>query len=169
MIDKNGFRANVGIILINAQQQVFWGRRVGNQNAWQFPQGGMKEAETDEQAMYRELYEELGLLPQHVSVLDRVRPWIYYRLPRHLRRYRSKPLCIGQKQKWFLLQLMTTDGHIALDRSEKPEFDRFQWVSVDHALSNIVDFKRKAYRRAVRHLAAHFPTQASSGEQHGAG
>ncbi|MBT8439556.1 MAG: NUDIX domain-containing protein, partial [Gammaproteobacteria bacterium] len=51
MIDSEGFRANVGIIICNDKRELFWGRRVG-QDAWQFPQGGINADETPEQAMY---------------------------------------------------------------------------------------------------------------------
>jgi 8-oxo-dGTP pyrophosphatase MutT (NUDIX family) len=60
VIDREGYRLNVGIILSNTRNQVFWGKRV-REDAWQFPQGGMKRGETPEQSMYRELEEEVGL------------------------------------------------------------------------------------------------------------
>ena len=68
MIDAQGFRANVGIILVNDQGQVFWGRRIG-MSAWQFPQGGVNPRESLEAAMFRELREEVGLEPHHVKVI----------------------------------------------------------------------------------------------------
>lgn len=153
MIDCNGFRSNIAIILMNQDGQVFWGRRVGGYDAWQFPQGGMMEGETHEQAMYRELHEELGLMPQHVTVVARMRPWAYYRIPRQFRRYRSKPLCIGQKQKWFLLRLNAADSTLRFDCNDKPEFDDFRWVDMAYASTHVVDFKRKVYRKAHRHFA----------------
>jgi putative (di)nucleoside polyphosphate hydrolase len=155
MIDNNGFRSNIAIVLMNAHQQVFWGRRVGGHDAWQFPQGGMMQGESHEQAMYRELHEELGLLPQHVSVIASMGPWAYYRIPRHFRRYHSKPLCIGQKQKWFLLRLNMPDSTLCLDHAEKPEFDQFRWVDMAYAVDNIIDFKRKVYLKAYRCFADH--------------
>ena len=63
MLDREGFRPNVGIILLNARNEVFWGKRV-KEHAWQFPQGGIKPGETPEDAMYRELEEETGLRPE---------------------------------------------------------------------------------------------------------
>jgi hypothetical protein len=65
MLDREGYRPNVGIILCNARNEVFWGKRI-REHSWQFPQGGIKRGETPEQAMYRELHEEVGLLPEHV-------------------------------------------------------------------------------------------------------
>ncbi|MEW8587371.1 MAG: RNA pyrophosphohydrolase, partial [Candidatus Thiodiazotropha sp.] len=103
MIDADGYRPNVGIILCNDNRQLFWGRRVG-QDAWQFPQGGIKSDETPEQAMYRELREEVGLKAEQVEMMGATRNWLRYRLPeRYIRRHRE-PLCIGQKQIWFLLR-----------------------------------------------------------------
>ena len=77
MLDKHGYRPNVGIILLNQDNQVFWGKRIREQS-WQFPQGGINAAESPQQAMYRELHEEIGLGPQHVSLLGRTRDWLHY-------------------------------------------------------------------------------------------
>jgi len=106
VIDPDGFRPNVGIILTNDAGQVLWARRI-NQNAWQFPQGGINSNETPEQALYRELNEEVGLEQQDVKILACTRGWLRYRLPQRLVRTHSQPLCIGQKQKWFLLRLVS--------------------------------------------------------------
>ncbi len=107
VVDNKGFRLNVGIILANKERQIFWGRRIGH-DAWQFPQGGVNEHETLKQAMFRELYEELGLEPNDVSVLGVTNSWLRYRLPKHYIRQNNFPIVIGQKQKWFLLQLTST-------------------------------------------------------------
>src|SRR5690606_35697365 len=97
VIDNDGFRPNVGIILTNDQGQLLWARRVGGQDAWQFPQGGINPHETAEQALYRELHEEIGLLPHDVDILACTRGWLRYRLPTRLVRHNSLPLCVGQK------------------------------------------------------------------------
>ena len=97
MIDSDGFRPNVGIILCNNQRRLFWGRRVG-QNAWQFPQGGINRDETPEEAMYRELEEEIGLQSHQVKIIGSTRDWLRYRLPERYIRKHCEPLCIGQKQ-----------------------------------------------------------------------
>lgn len=152
MIDSRGYRANVGIILCNDSGGLFWARRVGQQ-AWQFPQGGIQEQENAEQALFRELHEEVGLAPEHVEVMGATRDWLYYRLPKHLIRRHSKPLCIGQKQRWFLLRLVGSEDNVCLDRCEKPEFDHWRWVSYWHPLEEIVFFKRKVYERALTELA----------------
>jgi len=80
MIDRDGYRPNVAIVLVNSRNQVFWGERV-REHAWQFPQGGIKPGETPEQAMYRELREEVGLRSNHVKVLGRTRDWLRYDVP----------------------------------------------------------------------------------------
>ena len=104
MIDTDGFRLNVGIILANKAGQVLWAKRVG-QEAWQFPQGGIKAHETPIRALGRELHEELGLTTKQVKILGATKGWLRYRLPSHLIRYHQLPLCIGQKQVWYLLYL----------------------------------------------------------------
>ena len=152
MIDPEGYRPNVGIILTNQYGQLLWARRVG-QDAWQFPQGGIKEHETPEEALYRELKEEIGLDADDVDIIARTRGWLRYRLPRKMIRRHSKPICVGQKQKWFLLQLRCGENSICVDQSPTPEFDRWRWVSYWYPLGQVVAFKREVYRRALKELS----------------
>ncbi len=152
MIDSDGFRPNVGIVIANERGQVLWARRVG-QNAWQFPQGGINDGESPEQALYRELYEEVGLEESDVELLACTRGWLRYRLPQRLVRRENRPLCIGQKQKWFLLKMRGEEAKIRFDCGHKAEFDHWQWVSYWYPLGQVVAFKREVYRRAMKELA----------------
>ncbi len=153
VIDADGFRPNVGIMLANDKGQVLWARRIGGQDAWQFPQGGINSNESPEQALYRELHEEVGLRPEDVKVLGCTRGWLRYRLPKRLVRQHASPVCVGQKQKWFLLQLQSDDSTISLDHAGKPEFDGWRWVSYWYPLGQVVSFKRDVYRRALKELS----------------
>lgn len=152
MIDARGFRPNVGIIVCNRQGQVLWAKRIG-QDAWQFPQGGINSGEKLQRAMYRELREEIGLQPQDVQVLGSTRNWLHYQLPKNFIRRNSNPVCIGQKQKWFLLALKGDESRVSLSNDNKsPEFDDWRWVSFWYPLNQVIDFKRDVYRRALTEL-----------------
>lgn len=152
MIDSDGYRPNVGILLTNPQGQLLWARRVGGQDAWQFPQGGIKQNEDAETALYRELHEEVGLSANEVSILGVTRGWLRYRLPsRYVRQ--QKPVCIGQKQKWFLLEFNGDDERVDVAGGDTPEFDTWRWVSYWYAINNVVAFKREVYRRALKELS----------------
>jgi putative (di)nucleoside polyphosphate hydrolase len=151
MIDTDGYRMNVGIILTNQDGQVLWAKRVGQQ-AWQFPQGGIKAHETPKLALFRELYEELGLTTEQVNVLGATRRWLRYRLPEHLIRYHQRPLCIGQKQVWYLLRLLETDNNIHLNSVNEPEFDQWLWVDYWYPLTEVVSFKKQVYEKALSEL-----------------
>ena len=150
MIDSDGFRANVAIILMNRHGKVFLGKRI-RQSSWQFPQGGLNSGELPIEAAYRELHEEAGLYPKDVTILNVTPQWIYYRLPRYLIR-RNYPLCIGQKQKWFLFRLNRPDTEIDLFSTSKPEFDDWRWVDYWYPLKQVIHFKKKAYQIALKVL-----------------
>lgn len=148
MIDDDGYRPNVGIIICNRHGQVFWAKRCG-QHSWQFPQGGIDDEETAEEAMYRELYEEVGLKKADVRILAHTRQWLRYKLPKRLIRWDSKPVCIGQKQKWFLLGLECDESNVKMDCTNSPEFDGWRWVSYWYPVRQVVQFKQDVYRRAL--------------------
>jgi putative (di)nucleoside polyphosphate hydrolase len=152
VIDPDGFRQNVGIVLSGTGGRLLWAKRI-NQDAWQFPQGGIQRGESPREALYRELHEELGLLPEHVQILGVTTGWLRYRLPsRYLRRGRGR-LCIGQKQKWFALRLLGAETDVRFDATAKPEFDGWRWVDYWHPVDEVVEFKREVYRRALNELA----------------
>jgi putative (di)nucleoside polyphosphate hydrolase len=152
VIDSEGYRLNVGIILCNAEGRLFWARRIG-QHSWQFPQGGIRRDESPEQAMFRELAEEVGLRPEHVQVIGSTRGWLRYRLPKRLIREGCSQACIGQKQIWFLLRMRCGEEAVRLDSSDRPEFDHWQWVDYWYPLRAVVPFKRHVYWRALHELA----------------
>lgn len=152
MIDADGFRRNVGIVLCNGEGRVFWGQRVG-QGGWQFPQGGLAEGESLRDALYRELAEEIGLGREHVEELGRTRKWLRYHLPQRYRQPARQPLCIGQKQVWFLLRLTAPDTAIQLDAGETPEFEAWRWIEFWSPPDEVIFFKRRVYRRALAEFA----------------
>ncbi len=154
MVDPDGYRPNVGIVLMHGDGRLFWARRV-NRDGWQFPQGGMNTDETPREAMFRELREETGLLPEHVEVLGATPGWLRYRLPRRCVRPGPRPVCIGQKQVWFLLRLVGAETEVRLDLTDKPEFDSWRWVDFWYPAQHVVSFKREVYVRALQHLAPH--------------
>jgi len=152
MIDRDGYRPNVAIVLVNARNQVFWGKRV-KEHAWQFPQGGIKQGETPEQAMFRELQEETGLEAHHVRVLGRTREWLHYHVPNHWVKREWRGTYKGQKQIWFLLRMVGRDCDISLRASGHPEFDAWRWNDYWVPLEGVIEFKRDVYRSALEQLA----------------
>lgn len=164
VIDASGFRAGVGIILVNKQRKLFWAKRIYQKNAWQFPQGGLLKGETTEQALYRELQEEIGLTEQDVRILAESRQWLSYRLPKHLFRHHSLPLCIGQKQRWFLLELLSDDDKVDFNTTDSPEFIGFRWVSYWYPSKQVIAFKRQVYQRALNEFAPILFPEHSSDE-----
>lgn len=151
MIDDDGYRPNVGIIVANTEGQVLWAKRVG-QEAWQFPQGGIRSAESAEEALYRELHEEIGLNADAVEIVGTTKGWLRYKLPKRLLRDSKSPF-IGQKQRWYLLKMLADDEAVSFEHSETPEFDHWQWVSYWYPLGQVVSFKQEVYRRAMKELA----------------
>jgi putative (di)nucleoside polyphosphate hydrolase len=156
MLDREGFRPNVGIVLLNARNQVFWGKRLRT-HSWQFPQGGIKHGESPEQAMFRELHEEVGLHPEHVQIIARTRDWLRYEVPDHFIRREARGHYKGQKQIWFLLQLLGRDSDMNLRATDHPEFDAWRWNDYWVPLDVVIEFKRGVYEMALTELARYLP------------
>jgi putative (di)nucleoside polyphosphate hydrolase len=156
MLDREGFRPNVGIILLNQKNQVFWGKRIRT-HSWQFPQGGIDRGETPEQAMFRELHEEVGLRPEHVCIVARTRDWLRYEVPDRFIRRDARGHYKGQKQIWFLLQLIGHDWDLNLRATNHPEFDAWRWNNYWVPLDAVVEFKRGVYEMALTELARFLP------------
>ncbi|MFY9329277.1 MAG: RNA pyrophosphohydrolase [Georgfuchsia sp.] len=154
MLDREGYRPNVGIVLANSLNQVFWGKRI-REHSWQFPQGGIKRGESPEEAMYRELHEEVGLRPEHVEVLGRTRDWLRYDVPKQWVSREWRNSYKGQKQIWFLLRLVGRDTDVSLRASGHPEFDAWRWNNYWIPLNSVIDFKRAVYEKALTELARH--------------
>ncbi len=152
MLDRDGYRPNVGIILCNQRNQVFWGKRI-REHSWQFPQGGIKHGESPEQAMFRELEEEVGLKAQHVQILGRTRDWLRYDVPVQWVRREWRGTYKGQKQIWFLLRLVGRDCDVCLRASDHPEFDAWRWSDYWEPLDQVIEFKRGVYEKALNELA----------------
>jgi len=153
MIDPAGYRPNVGIVVMRDDNRVLWAKRI-HDNGWQFPQGGMNTDETPLQAMYRELQEETGLCSQHIKILGVTPGWLRYHLPYRYRRKNSKPLCIGQKQVWYLVRFRGDESLITLNGGDnnKAEFDDFRWVDYWYPAKHVIKFKRDVYTQALTHL-----------------
>ena len=151
MIDREGYRANVGIILANDAGQLLLAKRIG-QDAWQFPQGGIRRDESPQQAMYRELHDDLGLQPNDVAMIGETSDWLRYKLPKKFIRKGRKPLCIGQKQRWFLLRLLADESAVRFDACDTPEFDGWKWVDGDAPAELVIYFKQDVYRKALAEL-----------------
>lgn len=158
MLDREGYRPNVGIILLNQDNEVFWAKRI-REKSWQFPQGGIQPGESPTQAMYRELYEEIGLKPEHVKILGRTRTWLRYNVPDHFIRRDSKGIYKGQKQIWFLLRLVARESSISLRASSMPEFDAWAWHPFWVPLDVVIEFKRQVYREALDELVPLLPQE----------
>ena len=151
MIDENGYRKNVGIILCNSKNELLICKRF-RENSWQFPQGGFEESESAESAMYRELFEEIGLSNKDVKILGKTKNWLKYDLPKKYQRRTNNKLCVGQKQIWFLLRLISNDQSINLCTSKNPEFDAWEWVSEKKPLEIVISFKKNVYIKALNEL-----------------
>jgi putative (di)nucleoside polyphosphate hydrolase len=154
VIDEQGLRPNVGMILVNRMKKVFIGKRF-HHKSWQFPQGGVDDGETPIEALYRELYEEVGLKPQQVKLIDATPEWLPYYLPEKFIR-KAKPRCIGQKQKWFLLELTGKISDINLRLSKKPEFDSWRWIEHTEPAKMVIDFKQEVYQNAFDYFKKYF-------------
>ena len=150
-IKEKGYRLNVGIIVANSDGRLLYCKRK-NSNNWQFPQGGIDKNEDTYLAAVRELYEEVGIAENKIKLIKESDSWYKYDLPRKYKRNRFLWKDFkGQKQKWFLFQLIE-EAKIDLNNENNPEFDQFDWVEYWKPLDEVVEFKREIYEKVLTEL-----------------
>jgi putative (di)nucleoside polyphosphate hydrolase len=150
MIDVQGYRPNVGIVVCNKENKLLWAKRSGI-DAWQFPQGGIKPGEELEEAMYRELNEEIGLNPDDVTILGQTEEWGYYLFGSEKTTSRGERY-VGQKQIWFLLRMLSDDSQVTLTNADHHEFEEWKWVDYDYPLDHVVSFKKEIYEQTLAYF-----------------
>ncbi|MGO8919742.1 MAG: RNA pyrophosphohydrolase [Stellaceae bacterium] len=147
-----GYRAGVGIMLVDRRGQVFVGRRIDTAgNNWQMPQGGIDKGETPRQAALRELKEEVGT--DRAEILAETKGWLSYDVPQPLAGRLWRGRYRGQRQKWFAMRFTGSDGDIDL-KTHHPEFDAWKWIAPEELPDLIVPFKRQLYRDVLKEFAA---------------
>jgi putative (di)nucleoside polyphosphate hydrolase len=102
--------------------------------------------------MYRELREEIGLEPEHVEIVGMTQRWLRYRLPDRYIRREQLPLCLGQKQRWYLLRGRDEEPPVRFDHTSQPEFSEWRWAAFWEPVREVIHFKRQVYRRALHEL-----------------
>ncbi len=141
------YRHSIGFMMIDSKKRVFLGKRCWPKDSpyrFQMPQGGIEEGETPEQALFREMREEIGLTPDKVDILAESKEWVTYELPKHMR-----TTIDGNKQKWFLLYFKGDSKDFIFTNEKHPEFCGARWVQPKKVPYFVIPFKRKVYRQVL--------------------
>ena len=139
------YRSNVAGILRNAQGQILVCERLQIGGAWQFPQGGVDEGETLEQALKRELWEEIGVIPEDYRIVMQRGPYRYL-----FGDGRRKKGFHGKEQHYFLCEFSAPDSHIDVER-EHPEFRAWKWIAPsEFQIAWLPEMKVDVYRAVFR-------------------
>ena len=150
MTDDHLYRRGVGVMLLNAHNQVWVGRRIDNtDDAWQMPQGGIDQDEDPWATALRELEEETGIPPHLVERIADCPERLKYDLPEELRGKLWKGKWKGQLQDWYLCRFLGRETDIDI-ATKHPEFNDWKWVTPAELPDLIVPFKRDLYRRLLR-------------------
>jgi putative (di)nucleoside polyphosphate hydrolase len=140
------YRPGVGLAIINSNNLLFIGERIDSPGSWQMPQGGIDENEQPEEAVLREMKEEIGT--DQATILAWSKEWLHYELPNALIPKLWNGKYRGQKQLWFLLRFIGNDSDINI-HTEHPEFSSWKWSDFDSVTDKIVPFKRKIYSKIL--------------------
>lgn len=148
--EKGGiYRKNVGAVILNSKKQIFVGKRFGTSfagNFLQMPQGGIKDDETEEEALMREIKEEVGILPNIFNIVKKTEGYYYYEIPQKMRKSVWNNIYIGQKQRWFLLSFNGKDEDINVN-TDFPEFEGWKWLEPKEVIEHVISFKKDIYKK----------------------
>ena len=142
------FRAGVGAVILNKKGQVLAFERQDVPGAWQLPQGGLELGESVEQALYREIREETGLLRRHLRKTFEAPVWIGYEYPSGDTGNKKGR---GQVHKWFFLEIVGAEG--AIDVHPGGEFTAWRWCKLSELIDSVPSFRREVYIELVRMAA----------------
>ncbi len=151
-----GYRPCVGVMVLNADNKVWIGRRTGSKTKkdpkgqglwWQMPQGGIDKGEDPSTAALRELHEETGITSASVEIIGEANDWYRYDLPPEIVGHKWGGRFKGQTQKWFAMRFSGTDNEVNISPPppHEIEFDAWRWASHEKLLDLIVPFKREVY------------------------
>ncbi len=149
-IDPSKYRKSVGIMLLNAKNEIFVGKRLDSSEAWQMPQGGIDHGESPETAAFRELFEETNIL--HAKIIYQSSQWLHYDLPEKIYKNLWNGMFIGQMQKWFLMKFEGQESEINIFKNHN-EFADWKWVSQVKLLETIVPFKKDLYIKILEEFS----------------
>lgn len=153
MQTEKRYRPNVAAVILSSNYpekcEFFIAHRSDIKDAWQFPQGGIDHGESPEDALLRELLEEIG--SSEVEVLGEFPEWITYDFPSSAAQSKKLYPFHGQTQKYFLVRLKE-DAVIDLYAHETPEFEEYEFVGYDELFKRVTYFKRKVYRRVIEYF-----------------
>jgi len=144
------YRPNVAALMVNSSGSLLICERAGIPGAWQFPQGGVDAGEATLDALYREVREEIGLLPQHYRIVKQ-RDGYRYLYPEEVRLKKLKRHgSHGQEQTYFLC--LVEPGAPPVNVNQRPrEFQAYRWIFPDEFdLDWVPKFKREVYRQVIR-------------------
>ena len=144
------FRPNVALILVDAEERLLVCERAGVPGAWQFPQGGVDKGESHEEALAREVEEEIGLPPDSYEVLRSQGGYRYEVPPEVWRTKKKKKKWAGQEQTYFLCRLGVDAPPVNVDQ-EPREFGDHRWIAPEEfSIEWLPEFKRDVYRAVMR-------------------
>ena len=153
MASQQEYRLNVGIMIVNREQKILAGDAFHYPGEWMMPQGGIDHAESAQEAMQRELYEETGLQTQQVRLIREHDEWLQYQFRKP--QYKDDIFYIGQRQKWFLLEY---NGPLPdAENMNEQEFSRFDWVDAKWLVEQLPLFKKEVDRTLVTAFTPFFP------------
>jgi putative (di)nucleoside polyphosphate hydrolase len=147
-IDSLPYRKGVGLMILNKECKVFVGKRNDvRQDAWQMPQGGVDDGESAEDAVFREMEEEIG--NNYGEIIACTKKEYSYEIPDYLIQKLWDGKYKGQNQRWYLLRYLGQDKDININASSESEFKDWKWLEIEELVHKIIPFKRTLYLNVI--------------------
>lgn len=144
------FRAGAASVIYKDAANIgHFKRAVPPVGVWELQQGGIDLGESPEEALWRELKEELGCEVSDFELVHEMPSWTIYQGLDSLEDTTHDRL--GQAHKWFFLKLKP-GSTIDLSKATHQEVSECAWTTFESIIESAPEYKKAVYQQVYEYF-----------------